>query len=258
MKLITQITAAVATLLLALNASASERIERDYAVKDVLEVEVTSGIKLELTQGETESLKLKTSADMLKQIHVDLTNNKLSLRVEKKLIDITTWFNQGEVVFTLALKNFHSMQLAGGVDARIGNLNLAALSIKASGGTDVNFAQLQVKELSIEASGGSDVEAASITSDTVRINVSGGSGFKLKDSGKTNLLNISASGGSGCKAKKLESITAEVIAGGGSDVDVQASRTLKVNAGGASDIHYYGNPQVNSSIGGASHLNAHQ
>ncbi len=256
MKLITQITTSIATLLLALNTSASERIERDYPIQDVLEVQVSSGIKLELTQGVTESLKLKTSADMLKQIHVDLTNNTLSLRVEKKLLDVTTWFNQGEVVFTLVVKNLKSMELSGGVDARIGNLSLVALSTKASGGTDVNFAQLNVKELSIEASGGSSVKVKNATSESVRLNVSGGSDFEFENSGTTNLLMINASGGSNCKAKKLDSITADVIAGGAADVDVRASRSLTVNAGGASDINYYGNPQVSSSIGGASNLTA--
>ena len=258
MKLITQITASIATLLIALNTSASERIERDYAIKDVLEVQVSSGIKLELTQGDTESLKLKTSQDMLKQIHVDLTGNKLSLRVEKKLIDVSTWFSQGEVVFTLVLKNIRTMELTGGVDARIGNLNLDALAIKAFGGTDAIFSKLNVKQLSIEAAGGTDIKAAAINSETVSINVSGGAGFELKDSGTTNKLTINSTGGSECKAKKLESLNAEVTAVGGANVDVKATTSLKVTASGAAGVNYYGNPQITSDIKGASQLSAHK
>jgi hypothetical protein len=256
MKLLTRMTAIVLPLAFALNASANDAIEREYTINEVRKVRVSSGINLKLTQGDTESLKLQTSDELLKYVRVDLTNNTLSLNVEKKFSDASFWFNSDEVIFTLVVKNLELVDFSGGVDAKVGTLNLPSLAVKASGGTDADFANLNVKEITIEASGGSDVDVARITSETVRVNVSGGSDFELKESGTTQLLIVNASGGGDFKAKKLDSLNAEVIAGGASDVDVKASRTLKVNAGGASDVNYYGNPQVTSDIGGASDLNA--
>jgi len=259
MKLLTHIkTAAMTaiTLLLALNVSASEIVEHEYTVSDVLEVQVSSGIRLELTQGATESLKLKAPARMLKQIHVDLTNHKLRLSAEKDFVDLFTWLDGEEIVFTLVTKNLQLIDVSGGVEANIGNLKLDALTIKNSGGSESNFSSLDVKELKIETSGGADVSVKKITSDNLNINVSGGSDFELENAGTTNSLMINASGGSDCDAKNLSSVTAEVIAGGAADVDVRASKTLKVSAGGTSDIRYYGNPQVTSNIGGASTLSA--
>jgi len=258
MKLLTQVTALILPLVFALNASANETIEREYTIKDVREVRVSSGINLELTQGDTESLKLKTSAELFKYVRVDLTNDKLSLYVEKEFDDVFSWFNSDEVFFTLVVKNPELVDFSGGVDAKVGELHLPNLTVKTSGGTDADFANLDIKQITIEASGGSDVDVSRIISETVRVNVSGGSDFELKENGTTNLLIINASGGSDFKAKKLDSLNAEVIAGGASDVDVKASKTLKVNAGGASDVNYYGNPQVTSDVGGASDVTARQ
>ena len=258
MKLLTRVTAVVLPMIFALNTSANEIIEREYTIKDVNEVRVSSGINLVLTQGNTESLNLKTSAELLKYVRVDLTNNKLSLNVEKKFSEVSSWFNFDDVVFTLVVQNLELIDFSGGVDAKVGDLNLSELTVKTSGGSDADFTNLNVKEINIEASGGSDVDVAGITSETVRVNVSGGSDFELKDSGTTHRLFVNASGGSDFKAKKLDSLDVEVIAGGASDVDVKASKTLKVNAGGASDVNYYGNPQVTSDIGGASDVTARQ
>ena len=116
MKLLTQVTALILPLVFALNASANETIEREYTIKDVREVRVSSGINLELTQGDTESLKLKTSAELFKYVRVDLTNDKLSLYVEKEFDDVFSWFNSDEVFFTLVVKNLELVDFSGGVD----------------------------------------------------------------------------------------------------------------------------------------------
>src|SRR4051812_19026984 len=185
MKLLIQMALVLLPLALSSNANARNLIEQDYPVKDVREVHVSSGIKLKLTQGDTESLRLKAPAEMLKQIHVDLTNNTLRLSVEKKFSDISTWFTWDEVVFTLAVKNLHMLDLSGGVDADIGNLTLDTLKIKASGGSDSHFESLNAKEIDVEASGGSDVKIKTTASESVRLNVSGGSDFEVEDNGTT-------------------------------------------------------------------------
>ncbi|RYY76885.1 MAG: DUF2807 domain-containing protein [Gammaproteobacteria bacterium] len=258
MKLLIQIIAVALTFFVALTAIASERVEQEYVIKDVLEVQASSGVRLERIQGETESLKLKTSAELLKHVHVDLTDGKLTLTVEKKFSDPFSWMSKDDVVFSLAIKNLQLIGLSGGVDAKVGKITLPALTIKSSGGADSIFTNLNVKDLSIEASGGSDIKVDTLSSETVRLQISGGSDFNIRQKGTTNSLAINAGGGSNCNAKNLDSFNADVIAGGASDVEVNASKTLKVNAGGASDIDYYGNPQITSHINGASDLTAHK
>lgn len=256
MKLFVYLIVIASSFLLALGASASDIVERDYTVNNVLEVHAGSGIKLDLTQGSQETLRLKAPASLLKYIHVDLTDNKLRLSVEREFSNVSSWLNQGQIIFTLVVKDLQLLDLSGGVDATVGPLHSGKLTIKNSGGTESTFAGLHVKEINIEASGGSDISVRTLKSDSVRLNISGGSDFDLEDSGTTNLLTIDCSGGSDCNAKKLASNTAEVTAGGASDVDVNVSSRLNVRAGGASDVNYYGKPQVTSDIGGASDLTA--
>jgi len=253
MKLISLASAIFASLLFSVVTKADDVVEQSYTIKDVLEVHASSGIKLELTQGDTESLNLKAPAKVFKQIHVDQTDHKLSLKIDTNIFHLS---GKEQIVFTLKVKNLQLLDLSGGVEANIGKLTLDKLIIKSSGGSEAEFANLQVKDLNIDTSGGAEVNLGTIKSEKVNLVLSGGSELDVKSSGSTNSLTINTGGGSECKAEKLSSETAEVVAGGASEIQVRASKTLKVTAGGASSVDYYGKPTVNSNVGGASDLSA--
>jgi len=256
MKLISLASAVFASLLFSVGTNADDIVEQSYTIKDVLEVHASSGIKLELAQGDTESLTLKAPAKVFKQIHVDQTDQKLSLKIDTGINNIFHLSGKEQIIFTLKVKNLQLLDLSGGVEANIGKLTLDKLIIKSSGGSEAEFANLQIKDLNIDASGGAEVNLGTIKSEKLNLVLSGGSELDVKSSGSTNFLTINAGGGSECKAEKLSSETAEVIAGGASEIQVRASKTLKVSAGGASSVDYYGKPTVSSNVGGASELSA--
>lgn len=238
----------------AAGANAEQLVEQTYDISDVQELYASSGISLEVTQAGSESLSVKTSSTNLKRVHVDLTNHKLSLSIDNGLSQAFHWFDKNEVIFLVVVKNLNQLELSGGVDAKVGKLDLEKLIIKNSGGSETHFNSLQVKDIAIDISGGASVNVGVMNSEKVKVQLSGGSEFKVDDSSTTNFLTIDAGGGSEYKAKKLVSQAAEVRAGGAAEVDLSVAKTLKVNAGGASNVNYYGKPSVISDIGGASEL----
>lgn len=254
MKLFIYMFITVLGFCVAASASAGQVAEQVYDINDVRELYAGSGLSLDISQGNTESLRVKASSAMLKRVHVDLTDHKLSLSVDHSLRDAFEWSNKNEVIVVLVVKNLNQLDLSGGVEAKIGKLNLEKLIVKNSGGSETDFENLQVKDISIDASGGASINVGVMNSEKVSVQLSGGSEFTIDDSSATNFLTIEAGGGSEYKAKELLSQAADVRAGGAAEVDLSVEKTLKVSAGGASSVNYYGKPRVISDIGGASEL----
>ena len=240
----------------AVNARAEQLSEQTYDIRDVRELYAASGLALEITQGDTESLRVSASPNIMKRVHVDVTNHKLSLSVDNGLSHGFNWFGKSQVTFFIVIKDLAQLELSGGVEAKIGKLKLEKLIVKSSGGSEANFENLQIKDIFIDTSGGASVNLGVINSEKVKVQLSGGSEFNVNESGATNFLTIEAGGGSEYKAKKLLSQAAEVRAGGAAEVDLSVEKTLSVNAGGASSVNYHGKPSVISDIGGASELTA--
>ena len=219
MKTFVKTTAILFIAISALSAKAQET--KNVAVKNISSITVSSGIDLYLTQGNTESVSIKSDAETLKDIVVEQSGNNLTI----KLKDGVNWggmFKNRIIKAYVNYKNLNAVAASGGSDLYTQNqMKADKLAVRASGGSDVKM-NLVCNDLSIASSGGSDVE--------------------LK--GKAENMTLQASGGSDVDAYEFITQYAKVTASGGSDANVYVAKGLEASASGGSDVHYKGDAAV--------------
>ena len=183
-------------------------------------VDVSAGIDLYITMGETESVKIVADDDIIEKIITEVKDGVLHIYVKQN-----GWFNWS------------------GNETRKAYVTIKELNrIEASSGSDVNSENtLKGEELKINVSSGAEVEVE-VYYKNLDVNTSSGSDAKL--SGKVKNLRASASSGSDINAKELESVTCKASASSGSDVTVSVSEELNASASSGADVNYYGNPSV--------------
>ncbi|WP_293304224.1 head GIN domain-containing protein [Pedobacter sp. UBA5917] len=209
---------------------------KNYSVKNFNSIGVSSGIDLYLTQGNSESVSIKSDAETLKDIVVEQNGENINIKFK----DGFKWSGVFKNRVIKAYVNFKTLN-----------------TLAASGGSDV-FTQNQIKtdKLAIRSSGGSDLKLTVICND-LSIQSSGGSDLDLK--GKAENMTIQSSGGSDIDAYGLITEYAKVQASGGSDVSIYVNKGLEAAASGGGDVNYKGNASLkktsNSKSGDVHHVN---
>lgn len=190
-------------------------------IKNINSVTVSSGIDLYLTQGNSESLNIKASSDLLKNVVVESSGGNLTIKMKEGI-------NWGSMFKNQTIKAYLNFKI------------LSALT--ASGGSDV-YSQNQVRadKFALRSSGGSDVKLNLICKD-LQLQTSGGSDVKL--TGKAENMVLQTSGGSDVDAYDFVVDYAKVTASGGSDANINVTKGLEAGASGGSDVHYKGNASL--------------
>ncbi|RAJ88201.1 putative autotransporter adhesin-like protein [Chitinophaga dinghuensis] len=188
----------------------------------------TSGIfKVELTQGNSESIKLEAEDNILPIIETRNTNGTLEIFI-KKGYNIQT--NKDIKVF-ITMAELKRLSLSGACKVTSTN------SFKGD-------------KLNIDQSGASVVKL-DVAMSNLMLALSGAAVVDL--SGKANSMNIGASGGSHIRTTGLSTETVKIGSSGGSEIEVNAVKSLTVSSSGGSQVKYKGTPEVQQSLsGGAS------
>ena len=241
-------------------AHAEPVIAQEYPISNVIEVSAGGSGVLEIVQGDSETLRVEATSDVMKRVKVDLTKGKLSLGVKDANGNFFHWFdrNADQVKFILQVKNIKGLQLIGAVQATIATYNGETLWVNNSGAAKAHFAELTVAELNIESSGAANVAIQTLNSQKVVIDLSGASNLEIKKSGAVQQLKLDASGASNYRGKPLFVANAHANASGASTIEIKVSETLNAVASGASNINYYGSAKVSIDASGASHINGRQ
>ncbi|GGI28861.1 head GIN domain-containing protein [Pedobacter mendelii] len=194
---------------------------KNVSIKNLSSITISSGIDLYLTQNGGESLNIKASSELLKNVVVEQNGGNLTIKMKEGL-------------------NWGSMFRNQTVKAYVNFKTLAALT--ASGGSDV-FSQGQIKavKFALRSSGGSDVKLNLVCTD-LELQTSGGSDVTL--TGKAENMVLQTSGGSDVDAYDFIVNYAKVTASGGSDANINVSKGLEAGASGGSDVHYKGNASL--------------
>jgi hypothetical protein len=192
-------------------------------------VDVSAGIDLYITMGETESVKIVADDDIIDRIITEVKDGVLHIYVKQN-----NWFNWSGKETRKAyvtVKELNRIEASSGADVISENtLKGEGLKISVSSGANVNV-DVYYKNLDVNASSGSDA----------------------KIRGKVKNLTADSSSGSDINAGELESVFCKASASSGSDVTVNVSDELQANASSGADVKYYGNPSVkdiNESSGG--------
>lgn len=188
-------------------------------VSDFKYISVQSGIDLEITQSNNQSVTVIANKDVIDRILTEVEGNKLKIYIENSWKQ--KWRNNGPMTVKVSTDHLERLTASGGSDVEsIGVWKSDNFRIQSSGGSDIEL-EIDVDELEVQCSGGSDIDIA----------------------GRADDLEIESSGGSDFNGRKLKTKKANVRSSGGSDVYVHVTEKLVARASGASDIYYSGDPK---------------
>lgn len=215
---------------------AHAQASKNVTVKNFDELTVSSGIDLYITQGTTESLTIKGSSDVIKDVEVEQNGTSVNIKY-KEGINWSRLFKNQQIKVYVNYKTLKSLASSGGSDVYTQNtLKTDQLNVRASGGSDVKLT-LACKDLTLSISGGSDAD--------------------LKGSGEN--MQLTASGGSDIDAFGFIVNNAKVNVSGGSDANIYVNKALEAGASGGSDVNYKGNASLkkttSSKSGDINHVN---
>ncbi|MET0356007.1 MAG: DUF2807 domain-containing protein [Cellvibrio sp.] len=248
------------TALLTVNSSADEIVAKSYDIKNIDSVVVTGAGRMDLVQGDSESLRVEAEKEIMERVVVDQSGSKLTLSVKNfgKGFSFFHWFdnNNGEVKYILQVKNIKFIGASGASHVKTGNLTGKSLDLDASGASEIIFANLALEGFFVELSGASNLRFQQLNTEKAKFKLSGAANVDVKENSQAEFLKIGASGASNFRGKLFKVQKAEVGASGASNIDVYATEFLKADASGASNVKYLGSPKTDIDSSGASHINA--
>ncbi|PCJ24798.1 MAG: hypothetical protein COA97_09065 [Flavobacteriales bacterium] len=201
---------------------------------DFSSLKVSSAIEVVLTQGdENRAIIAGSSLESIAKVKTEISNGQLYLFIERKVVTKT----KGKRKKT---KTVSKNNTVNNIKIRLSYKNLN--QIELSGASEIRTTDtIQTQNFSITGSGATDISIALETDDLI-INFSGASEIKLI--GKADNFKVNMSGASGLRASGF--ITKNVILdiSGASDVNVNATESIKGRVSGASDVHIKGNPAI--------------
>lgn len=192
-------------------------------------IEISSAIKVVLTQGNTEKLTLEGDDDILQRVITETRGNKLIIKLKEGTYNKSSQ----EVTAYLTFKTLSSIELSGAVNLNGTNeMNFNDLEFECSGATKINL-HLNASKLDCDFSGASN----------------------LSLEGSVQLLNIDISGASKVNASDFVVKNCNIDCSGASYIAIHVTDKLRAEGSGASKISYKGNPSiVESDMSGASKM----
>lgn len=183
--------------------------------------------KINLMQGDKESLNISGPDNLVPEISTTVTNGTLLIKT-KETITISPLNNQNPLIFTIVVKDLTSFKISGAGDVQMEALSTPSMDVTLSGAGNVVMNQL--------------------TTDSLNVNLSGLGG--LNASGVTPKLTIDISGAGNVNAPDLQVQTANVTISGLGGATLWVTNQLTGTISGAGSVSYYGSPQTNTTTSG--------
>jgi len=182
-----------------------------------------------ITQGNTESVKISGSDNLVPLIKTSVSNGTLLIDTEGSLNILPANINKtNQLTITIALKDLTSLKLSG-----LGDIQVDALATPSLG---------------IEVSGAGEVQIKQLTTDSLNVNMSGLGSVEL--SGEAKQATVDISGAGSVTAPDLKIQTANVSVPGLGSATLWVTDQLTGTISGAGSVSYYGNPQANTNSTG--------
>ena len=195
-------------------------------VSDFKGINTSGGFYVEITQGDTESLKIEAEENLIDNIKTEVRNGVLHIYSDKS---IST--SEGMKAY-ITVKELNEIDISGGVQV-------------------VGKSAFKTNILKLDMSGASTVNMA-LNANKIIANMSGASKIELK--GQVNDLKIAMSGASHAAVAELIAKDVNVTASGASKAKVHADKALHITASGASAVFYKGSPSISSDASAAARI----
>lgn len=237
---------------------AEELLAQIYPIENVRKIVVGGGAHIEIRQGNSESLRAEATQDVLERVSVDLSGDRLTLKVKHARMGFFDWFNGNDeqIKFVVEVKELSDLELGGAAQASIGELRGSGLKLDLHGASRAEIDQLDFDVVKVNLSGAGHIRVTSLTAQQLYAEVSGAAQMAIDGSGTLDEAHLEVSGASKYFAKGLTTTDAWVHASGASHMEIRVTETLDANASGASSINYFGNPRVKHDSSGASRIHS--
>lgn len=248
----------ISSMLLATGASA-ELLSQTYAIEQVREIHAGHASKLEIRQGDSESLTVEGSAEALEHVRVNLKNGVLRLESRQPSKGFWGWIglssgNGDSVTFYIQVTELEELHLGGASSANLAALKGNNLDLHLNGASNAKLGQLQLEQLGLDLSGASRINLEKLQARRIKGQISGASQFEIKTPSQSPRVDVNVSGASKFYGRQLSVEKAKVDVSGASYAEVQVSEQLEAHASGASSIDYYGQPRMQQHSSGASNI----
>lgn len=205
-------------------------------------VSVSSGIKVNFTQGNNQSVVVETEANMLQYVSTEVENGILVITVknkEKKNL------NFNKLLVTVEAPRLSSVKVSSGsLLTTLNTINEADFTAEISSGANLN-ADLNIKnKTSVDISSGSSMRMDVNTRD---FEFEGSSGSMATVNGIADNTSIKVSSAAACNAQNLVSKNVIAQASSGANIKIHATDTLVSSASSGASIRYKGNPKMSGS-----------
>ncbi len=189
-------------------------------------IEMSAFGKVILSQGESETLVVTGSDNVVPLIITEVSNGRLTIRTEPN-VNIRR-LDEDTLTIEITVVDLSRLEVSGLGDIEMDALATSGLDLILSGGGNMNLYQLQAESVDIVVSGLGNMEVA----------------------GKVNECKIEISGGGSVKAGELECQVVDANISGLGNITVWATEQLTGSITGGGSVSYYGNPQTDTEATG--------
>jgi hypothetical protein len=190
-------------------------------------IEFSTVGKINLMQGDQESLNISGPDNLVPEIITTVSNGTLTIKTKDNLT-INPLSNENPLTFTIVVKDLTSLTV--------------------SGAGDVQMETLSTPSLEITMSGAGIVQQNQITTNNLNITLSGVGGIDI--TGQATQATIDISGAGNVNAPDLTIQTANITISGVGGATLWVTDQLTGNISGAGSVSYYGTPQTNTTATG--------
>ncbi|HEY3374110.1 MAG TPA: head GIN domain-containing protein [Candidatus Aquicultor sp.] len=200
-------------------------VETTRDVKDFTRISLSGSGTLNITQGDTESLRIEAEENILPEIKTTVRGGELHIAINDTRSVVTP---TKPINYFVTVKDLRALQLSGSAKAKSGRIRTDDMDIATSGSGDVTM---------------------ELYADSLTVNGSGSSAFTI--SGRVGSQKILISGSGSYTAPDLFSTSCDVDISGSGSAKVRVSKNLDVRVSGSGEVDYIGEPTVNENISGS-------
>ncbi|MEC5157917.1 DUF4252 domain-containing protein [Chryseobacterium sp. MP_3.2] len=202
-------------------------------------VSVSSGIKVNFTQGNNQSVIVDTDPNLQQYVTTEVENGILVIAVKYKE---NRNLNFKKLLVTIEAPRLSSVQVSSGsLFTTLNTIKENDFDSKISSGANLNADLNIANSVKVDISSGSSARIAS-TSRTLQFEGSSGSMATLEGTADQIFLDLSSA--AACNAQNLIAKNAIVQASSGANIKVHATETLTATASSGASIRYKGDPEI--------------
>lgn len=195
---------------------------------DGVRIDLLSNVEIEVQEGASPSLEIKTHNNIHEHIITEVSNGKLRVYTQDIIL------RKSDITVLITTPDLTTLELNGATDAEVKGI-------------------VRGETFTLDISGASEVMIDEVNVGTFDADMSGASELDIKRGVAENFL-LDVSGAAEIEAIGMKCNNAKVDVSGAGEVAVYVTDKLDVDIAGAGTVDYKGKPEIRSDIAGAGDL----